>query len=119
MFIQSEEQFQDYDCEAPTVDPKIQQYIDMAEPMKMMMANMNKGQPNPLLDNALDAVRAFGKVSALFDEDYEGGEFCKGLLFSKEASRVIFKVGQAMINQKKDEPVSEQEKKKLKSNFLQ
>ena len=69
--------------------------------MKMMMANMNKGQPNPMLDNALEAVQAFGKISAVFDPEYEGGEFCKGLLFSKEASRVIFKIGNAVMNSNK------------------
>ena len=120
MFLTSEEQFQDYECETPKPDAKIQQYIDMAAPMKMMMQNMNKGEPNPMMDNALEAIQAFGKISAVFDENYEGGEFCKGLLFSKEASRVVFKIGNAMMNQKKDEPaVSNKQKTKLESNFLQ
>ena len=80
------------------MDPKIQTYIDMAGPMKIMMTNMNKGQPNPMVDNALEAVEAFGKISALMDEDYEGGEFCKGLLFSKEATKVLWKIGNAVMN---------------------
>ena len=119
-FLNGEEQFQDYDCEPAVIDPKIKTYIDMAEPMKMMMKNMSKGESNPLVDNALEVVQAFGKISAVFDENYEGGEFCKGLLFSKESSRVIFKLGNAFVNQKKDEPVIKKEqKKKLEHNFLQ
>ena len=107
IFLTSDEQFEDYSCEAATVDPKIQTYIDMAAPMKMMMANMNKGQPNPMLDNALDAVQAFGKISFIFDESYDGGEFCKGLLFSKEASRVVFKIGNTIMNSKQNESAEE------------
>ena len=103
MFLTSEDQFEDYSCEPVTVDPKIQTYIDMAAPMKMMMANMNKGEPNPMLDMALDAVQAFGKISSIFDEDYDGGEFCKGLLFSKEASRIVFKVGNSIMNKKQED----------------
>ena len=119
MFLTSEEQFQDYECETPKPDAKIQQYIDMVAPMMMMMKNMNKVD-NLMMDNALEAIQAFGKISAVFDENYEGGEFCKGLLFSKEASRVVFKIGNAMMNQKKDEPaVSNKQKTKLESNFLQ
>ena len=106
-FLTSEEQFQDYSCEAVQVDPKIQTYIDMAGPMKMMMGNMNKGEPMPLLDNALEAVQAFGKINSLFDQDYDGGEFCKGLLFSKEASRVVFKIGKQVMNKKAHETDAE------------
>ena len=87
MFLTSEEQFQDYECETPKPDAKIQQYIDMVAPMMMMMKNMNKVD-NLMMDNALEAIQAFGKISAVFDENYEGGEFCKGLLFSKELSRL-------------------------------
>ena len=71
--------------------------------MKMMMSNMNKGEQNPMLDTALDAVHAFGKIYSVFDESYVGGEFCRGLIFSKEASRIAFKIGNSVMNQKKEE----------------
>ena len=119
-FLSSEEQFKDYDCAPVVVDPKIQTYIDMAGPMKMMMQNMNKGEPNPMVDQALEMVQSFGKISAIMDESYEGGQFCKGLLFSKEATKVLWKIGNQVMNQKKDEPVvDEKQKKNLKANFLQ
>ena len=72
----------------------------MAAPMKMMMANMNKGEPMPMIDTALEAITAFGKISSIFNDGYEGGEFCRGLIFSKEASRIIFKIGNGLMNQK-------------------
>ena len=41
MFLTSEDQFEDYSCPAAKVAPKMQAYIDMAQPMKMMMQNMH------------------------------------------------------------------------------
>ena len=108
MFLQSEEQFEDYSCSPVQVDPKIQTYVDMAAPMKMMMQNMNKGEPNPMIDMVLDGVKAFGKISSIFDEDYDGGDFCKGLLFSKEASKIVFKIGNSIMNKKQEEAHSNQ-----------
>ena len=107
MFLTSEDQFEDYSCSAVEVDPKIKTYLDMVGPMKMMMGNMNKGEPMPMFDTALDAIQAFGKISSLFDEEYDGGEFCKGLLFSKEASRIVFKIGNSVMNKKQEESANE------------
>ena len=98
MFMTSEDQFEDYSCGAVQVDPKIQTYLEMAMPMKMMMANMNKGEPNPMLDTVLEAAQAFGKIYSIFDVEYDGGEFCRGLLFSKEASKIVFKLGNSVMN---------------------
>ena len=97
MFMTSEEQFEDYSCPAAMVSPQMQTYIDMAKPMQMMVQNMNKGEPMPGLEIALEFAVTVGKVMGVFSEEYDGGEFCKGLLFSKEASKVVFKIGGWMM----------------------
>ena len=109
MFIRSEEQFEEYSCPDSKVSPQIKQMLDMAMPMKMMAQNMNQGQPNPLLDAAFDGMDLIGHIQGLFEEDYDGGEFCRGLIFAKEASTVIFKVGGSFMNKSKgdDETVSQ------------
>ena len=43
-----------------------------------------------MLDTAHEAVQAFGKIYSIFDPDYDGTEFCRGLIFSKEAARIFF-----------------------------
>ena len=109
MFLTSEDQFEDYSCPSAKVSPKIQAYIDMAQPMKMMMENMQKSQdagnpnakPSPMVayaDIAMEAAMSMGKISNLFDEMYDGGEFCKGLLFAREASYIVFKIGTQVMN---------------------
>ena len=67
--------------------------------MAMMMKNMKPGEPTPWLDMAIETSASLGKISAIFDENYDGGEFCKGLLLAKEASYVMFKVGAKVMNQ--------------------
>ena len=103
MFIRSEEQFEEYSCPSAAVSPQIKQMLDMAMPMKMMAQNMNQGQPNPLLDAAFEGMQLIGEIQDLFDEEYDGGEFCRGLVFAKEASTVVFKIGNQMRNGSKNE----------------
>ena len=119
-FLTSEEQFNDYACDAVRPSPQIQTYIDMAKPMQMMLQNMNKnkdgGSDMPYFELALDAATAIGKMQALFADDYDGGEFCQGLLFSKEASKIVFKLGGELMN-KKSAPVQTQKKLSLESKL--
>eukprot|EP00354_Favella_ehrenbergii_P004477 CAMPEP_0170451498 /NCGR_PEP_ID=MMETSP0123-20130129/718_1 /TAXON_ID=182087 /ORGANISM="Favella ehrenbergii, Strain Fehren 1" /LENGTH=121 /DNA_ID=CAMNT_0010713207 /DNA_START=144 /DNA_END=509 /DNA_ORIENTATION=- len=109
MFLTSEEAFEDYSCPSASVSPQMQTYIDMAKPMQMMVTNMNKGEPMPALDAALEFAMSMGKVMGVFSEEYDGGEFCKGLLFSKEASKVVFKIGGMIMGsgKKKDAIVND------------
>ena len=128
MFLTSEQQFEDYSCPPANISPQIQTYIDMAKPMQMMMQNMNKNNPqasnNPILDLALNSASSVGKISGVFDENYDGGEFCKGLLFSKEASKIVFTLGNQMMgnnsnsNSQQRKPV-DQKKLALESRGLQ
>ena len=118
-FLTSEEQFDDYQCDVVRPSPQIQTYIDMAKPMQMMLQNMNKGSGKtemPYFDLALDAAQALGKMQTLFSDEYDGGEFCQGLLFSKEASKIVFKLGGELMN-KKATPVQTDKKLSLESKL--
>ena len=44
------------------------------------------------MDGAFEVLQAYGSIAGIFDEDYDGGEFCKGLLAAKEAAFVFKKV---------------------------
>ena len=105
-FLSGEDQFEDYSCPAADISPAVQTYIDMARPMQMMMKNMNQGQETPMLDFAFDSIQSFARINALFDEEYDGGEFCKGLLFSKDASKIVFTIGGKLMNRSQPEEVA-------------
>ena len=83
----------------------------------MMMQNMNQGKPNPMVELGIQTATALGKISGIMNENYDGGEFCKGLLFAKEASNVVFKVGGQLMNKSSDEPVVSQKKLALENRM--
>ena len=57
---------------------------------------MNNGESNPNLELAFEFAQTLAKISGLFNESYDGGDFCRGLIFAKEASTVVFKVAGKM-----------------------
>ena len=113
MFLNSEEQFEDYSCPMAKVAPQYQTYLDMALPMKAMMASMNQGKPNPQFEMAFEFAQSAAKMMSVFSEDYDGGEFCQGLLFAKDASKVVFKMGSWMMQPRAKAEDSLPEKKRL------
>jgi hypothetical protein len=40
---------------------------------------------------------SIAKISSLFSKNYDGGDFCKGLLFSNEVSKIMFNVGNKLM----------------------
>ena len=93
IFITSEEQMNDYACPEVVIPEQVRTYMDMIKPMKMMMENMNKGQHNPMVDFIDSSAQQVGRLYALFSDDYDGGEFCKGLIFSHEAGQLVLTIG--------------------------
>ena len=54
--------------------------------MEMMMGAAKKGTKTPpMVSLAIDAATSYGKISYLLDDDYNGSQFCKGLLLAHEA----------------------------------
>ena len=97
IFIMKEEQMQDYACPEVEITQQIQTYMDMVLPMKMMFQNMNKGQSNSMIDFIEKSTHQIGMIYSLFSEDYDGGEFCQGLIFSHQAGQLMLTVGRGMF----------------------
>ena len=86
--------------------------------MKMMMQNMNQGKPMPAVDTAFEVVTIGFKVASLFAPEYDGGEFCKGLVAAKEGSTVIFKADNMIMNPPKETtPLIDNKKLALESKL--
>ena len=67
--------------------------------MEMMLGSMNKGaEPSPMIDFVIEGAESFGKISYLFAEDFEGTDYCKGLLFANEASKIVLKLGKSFVS---------------------
>ena len=109
IFLRDEEDFADYNCPEPEMDEKVEKYLNMVEPVKMMMGgnqskktSRSKGkQPveeenNGMVD-MLDKLVMYGEqvgvIMSVMGPDYEGGDFCQGLTAAFEAKQVAMKVG--------------------------
>ena len=103
LFLTSEDSFEEYSCALPDLDPAMENAINMIAPFKMMLQNMGqKGEPNPfipVLDMVEKVAYQVGTVTSLFMGDYEGGDFCAGLIAAKEASMLAFQIFGEFIQQ--------------------
>ena len=70
----------------------------MATPMKAMFDSMNQDGPSPLIDVMFNGIIGMVNIQAIFNEEYEGGEFCRGLIFSKYASKAVWAVGHRIMD---------------------
>ena len=118
-FLTSEEQFEDYMCPVPTMNNQIKSYIDMAMPMKMMFDNMNPNVEHPFVDMVFDGAMSLARISAVFDVEYDGGSFCQGLLFSKDASKLFWAAGNKIMQRMTASPEPEEEVYESKRLALQ
>merc|ERR1712083_1288676 len=98
IFIMSEDQMSEYACSEVEISREVHGYIDMITPMKMMFQNMNKGQSNPMIDFVDKSTHQIGMLYSLFSDEYDGGDFCQGLIFSHEAGQLMLNVGKSMFS---------------------
>ena len=65
--------------------------------MKFMAGMAN----NEKITSTVEAVEAFvltiSDVLAVFTGDYDGGEFCSGLIFGKDGSKMMLQIAQSFV----------------------
>ena len=49
---------------------------------------MNKNNQWPFLDFVVHSTLNLGRMHALWSENYDGGDFCQGLLFTYEGLKI-------------------------------
>ena len=91
LFITDVEQFNDYSCPEVEVTPAVKNFLNMIEPAKMMIQNMNQGKSNPTLDSIASSSQQVGRIISLFSEFYDGGEFCQGVILAYEVGSILMK----------------------------
>ena len=102
-FLQSDAQIKDFHCQAAEVDADIQKFLVMVPAMEMMMGTVNKGQKtNPMINLAIDAATSYGKIQTLMASDYEGSQFCQGLLLAHEAQKIVMELGTNMVTKQSE-----------------
>ena len=76
IFLGDEQSFADYNCQMPKMDQTAKGWIEMLTPLKVMMENMNNGEPSPMMDSLTAITKQLAIIYSLFWGDYTGGDFC-------------------------------------------
>lgn len=58
-----------------------------------MIEGMNQGKKMPALEAVTQVTTQIGVLYSLFNTGYDSGEFCKGLIFSKELASIFITFG--------------------------
>lgn len=93
IFLSDETHFKDYSCAMPMLDPQAKVMIDMITPFKAMAENMNQGKHVAILDTLSDMTKQIAILYSLFQTEYDGGDFCMGLILSKEVATILLAFG--------------------------
>ena len=80
------------------MDPQAKIYMDMFTPLKGMIEGMNQGKHIAALDTLTEVTKQLSIIYSLYFTEYDGGEFCKGLIFSKEMSTVLLTFGRNIFS---------------------
>lgn len=97
IFLGDEESFADYSCPLPKMDQTAKGWIEMINPVKMMMENMNGGKPSPFMDSLTAITKQLAILYSLFWGEYDGGDFCQGLIFAKEIGTIFWSFGRELF----------------------
>ena len=104
-FLESEKQIKDFKCQPAEVSNNVQKVVSVVNVAEMMMKSVKKGAAktsNPTYNLAIDAVTSYGKISYLLDAEYEGSQFCKGLLLAHEFERIVTKLGRKTVSKQSE-----------------
>ena len=85
--------------------------MEYLEPAKIaILKYANSGNDIPELDLFTNSIERVFRIWKVFDDDYEGDQLCKGYIFSRECTRIIFKFGSDQMEAKQKAELSEAKK---------
>uniref|UniRef100_A0A7S3VZ98 Uncharacterized protein n=1 Tax=Strombidinopsis acuminata TaxID=141414 RepID=A0A7S3VZ98_9SPIT len=109
VYLRDEENaLKDYSCPAGvTENVLINKLGSLVTPMKLASSMMKDSK----LDSIINTVEVFtGSLSglmAVFQGNYDGGDFCSGLIFGKEGTNMLFKLAYQMTEDKEEAEAEE------------
>ena len=88
----NEQQFEEYGCPDQSVDSEeLRAFKAGIDPIKSMAALM--GGADPLIGEIIESIEmfvtSFDKFIGVFDETYAGGDFCAGLTFGMQGTKML------------------------------
>ena len=85
--------FKEFSCPTPESDnAMISQIQQIITPLKLA-ASMSKQEKMTTIIHQLETfVTALNDMTSVFTETYDGGDFCKGLIFGRDGANMLYEV---------------------------
>ena len=92
-----QQQFDEYGCPESHADSReLGEITKLIPNLRDMTKLINGGKEDPLLNEILETMElfigSFDKFIGVFDQDYSGGDFCAGLTFGMQGTKLLEKV---------------------------
>ena len=108
--------FKDFQCPIPDVrNEGLKKLNQLTGPMKMAATFANNDQLTALTNSLETFVSSMQDMMGVFNADYDGGDFCKGLIFGRDGSNMLYEVAQTFVDDA-DKREYESQKKKNTTN---
>ena len=86
MFLRTEQDRADYGCPEPKLDTGFGGLPDLMGPIKMMGAFIQDKSMQGIIDIIGVFVQSSTQLIAVFQNQYEGDDFCSGLIFGSNGA---------------------------------
>ncbi len=116
ILVRSDERaFKDFSCPpAETASDAINKLVDMMGPVKMAATLSGNPQLQTVTHQLETFVNAMRDMTGVFKNSYDGGDFCKGLIFGRDGANMLYEIAMSMV-ESDEVKVYETEKKKAGS----
>jgi len=79
--------FRDFNCETPESDSALlQQITQIITPLKLAAQMTKQDKFNTMIERVDTLVVSLNDMSGVFSKTYDGGDFCKGLIFGRDGA---------------------------------
>jgi hypothetical protein len=90
----------DYSCPRPELENSlVQQASSLIAPMKMMAAMMKEEKLDKTVSQIDLFVTSMSDMMGVFAGDYDAGDFCRGLVFGKDGSAMLYGIAMRFVEQ--------------------
>ena len=95
--------FDDYSCDKPEIEKTfIHKMNSFVQPMKLMAGFSNDIWIEKMVTSVDKFINSLGNIVFVFSGQYDGGEFCSGLIFGKYGAKMLTEIADHLFKMPED-----------------
>ena len=95
--------FDDYSCDKPKIEMTfIHTMNSFVQPMKIMAGFSQDLMVEKMVNSVDKFINSIGNIFFVFSGQYDGGEFCSGLIFGKYGAKMLTEIADYLFKMPED-----------------